>query len=64
MSTPAEIQVLKFAMKASAGRLLPHERVAKCLLWRIPGLHAQEWSDGERAHFRQLQVCGSVTLST
>lgn len=60
--SPAEIQVLKFAMKAASGRLLPHERVAKCLLWRIPGLHAQEWSDGKKAHFRQLQVCGSVWL--
>lgn len=55
----------RFMRQAAARELVPGERVALCLRRPIPGAPGVElWRDPKHqaAHYKQLQVCGSVWM--
>ena len=55
----------RFMRQAAARELVPEERVAVCLRRPIPGAPGVElWRDPKHqaAHYKQLQVCGSVWM--
>ena len=57
--------VRRFMRQAAARELVPGERVAICLRRPIPGAPGVElWRDPKHqaAHYKQLQVCGSVWM--
>ncbi len=59
----AERRIERYKLRAAAGRLLPGERVAHCMMWRVPGkIHVLVMHSPEvgRAHFKNLMVCGSA----
>ncbi len=59
----AAARVRRFALQSEAGRILPGERVSRCLRRRVPVAHSvdvQYVPDTSSAHFAGLQVCSSV----
>ena len=61
----AASKVARFRLQEGGKRLMPHERVARCLRWLRGGETAVEIlhsaSEGA-AHYSRLEVCGSVWL--
>ncbi len=63
----AQVREERFALQGVALRLVPHERVARCLRYPYPlasevqVLHGRG-PQGETARFGGLEVCGSVWL--
>jgi hypothetical protein len=56
-------RLIRWLLQDQAGRLLPGERVAKCLRWRVPVKDRVEvWRSEKykKAHYKNLMVCGSV----
>jgi hypothetical protein len=56
-------RLLRWGLQDQAGKLLPGERVAKCLRWRVPVKNRVEvWRSQKhkKAHYKNLMVCGSV----
>lgn len=60
---PLDARGRRFALQGTARRLLPRERVARCLRAVLPGgTRVDVLQDAEHggAHYGGLQVCGSV----
>lgn len=60
---PATARALRYVLQHVAADLLPNERVAKCLRWRQSrDASVSVWRSVEhrKAHFKGLQVCGSL----
>jgi len=58
-------QLLRFKMQDQAGKILPGERVSKCLRHRIPiKARVEIWRSEKfkKAHYKNLMVCGSVWM--
>lgn len=68
---PSEIEIpadiLRFALQNHAAHLMPKERVGICLKRPIPAIRAVKIMyspEVEKAHYKNLQVCGSVWMCT
>ena len=58
-------RLLRYKLQDQAGKILPGERVAKCLKRRIPVKSRVEvWRSEKfnKAHYKNLQICGSVWM--
>lgn len=61
--SPAVARALRYLLQHVSADLLPNERVSKCLRWRqSKSRDVQVWRSVEhrKAHYKGLQVCGSV----
>lgn len=61
--SPATARAKRYLLQHIAADLLPNERVSKCLRWRqSKERQIQVWRSVEhkKAHYKGLQVCGSV----
>jgi len=58
-------RLLRYKLQDQAGKILPGERVAKCLKRRIPIKNRVEvWRSEKlkKAHYKNLMICGSVWM--
>lgn len=57
---PAMVRLDRYRLQAHSRDILPEYRVAHCLRSVLPGQNVQVWKSQEKAHYKNLQVCGSV----
>jgi hypothetical protein len=62
---PIPDDILRFLLQNAAAKLMPDERVASCLKRPVPGammIEVAHSASRKKAHFRNLQICGSVWM--